>query len=103
MKIKNIGIVAILFLASGCNDVAVKPYEIVLNKTPSQVDMAGYTMVDQDGKTTDKPIKAKDRFSEYLYAPSEYVGPQGRERRRFSHLWHIRRENCVLHRQCECG
>ena len=74
MKIKNIGIVAILFLASGCNDVAVKPYEIVLNKTPSQVDMAGYTMVDQDGEATDKPIKAKDRFSEYLYAPSEYVG-----------------------------
>lgn len=74
MKIKNIGIVAILFLASGCNDVAVKPYEMVLNKTPSQVDMAGYTMVDQDGEATDKPIKAKDRFSQYLYAPSEYVG-----------------------------
>ena len=74
MKIKNIGIVAILFLASGCNDVAVIPYEMVLNKTPSQVDMAGYTMVDQDGEATDKPIKAKDRFSQYLYAPSEYVG-----------------------------
>ena len=74
MKIKKFGIVAILFLASGCNDVAVKPYEMVLNKTPSQVDMAGYTMVDQDGKATDKPVKAKDRFSQYLYAPSEYVG-----------------------------
>lgn len=62
MKIKNIGIVAILFLASGCNDVAVKPYEMVLNKTPSQVDMAGYTMVDQDGRQRTNQSKPRIVF-----------------------------------------
>lgn len=79
MKIKKIGIVAILFLASGCNDVAVKPYEMVLNKTLSQIDMAGYTMVDQDGKATDKAVKANNRLSQYLYTPSEYVGKDSTE------------------------
>ncbi|HBL6736665.1 TPA: hypothetical protein LSH72_004055 [Klebsiella oxytoca] len=79
MKIKNLGIVVILFLASGCNDGAVKPYEMVLDKTPSQIDMAGYTMVDQNGKATDKPVNANNRHSQYLYAPSESVGKDSTE------------------------
>ncbi|WP_118860495.1 hypothetical protein [Raoultella ornithinolytica] len=74
MKIKKICVGILLALASGCDDASVKPPGLVLNKDLSQVDMAGYTMVDQDGKATDKPVKAKDRFSQYLYAPSEYVG-----------------------------
>ncbi|HBM3148188.1 TPA: hypothetical protein LVL74_004660 [Klebsiella oxytoca] len=79
MKIKNLGIVAILFLASGCNDGGVKPYEMVLNKTLSQVDMAGYTMVDKNGKATDKPVNKNNRHSQYLYLPAESVGKDSTE------------------------
>lgn len=69
----------LLCLVSGCNNAKVKPYELTLDNTVSQLDMTGFSMVDDSGKPTNQPRKIDSRLSKYLFVPLNYAVPADKD------------------------